>query len=314
MKKTWTVAALLGLTAAGQTGLAYYFYHRTLLRRNVSVKRTTKMAGTDWDQYKPFLKERKEWMLKQPKEDVFITSFDGLKLHATYFPNPGSSNKLVIGFHGYTSQGLSDFIGLSHYYLKNGYKMLLLDARAHGQSEGTYIGFGCPDRLDALKWIRYAVGRLGKDCSILLHGISMGGATVLMASSLKLPVQVKGIISDCAFTSAKEVFSHVLKHDYHLPAAPILWIAENKLHKEAGYGLDDCNSAREVKKARVPVLLIHGSEDTFVPCSMCEEIYENCRSPKKKLIVPKAGHAESYYKDPQAYQLALDRFIGGIIE
>lgn len=224
------------------------------------------------------------------------------------------ANKLVICFHGYTSQCMSDFIGLSDYYFRHGFQILLVDARAHGQSEGEYVGFGCKDRYDALKWIQWAVDKAGEDCQILLHGISMGGATVLMTSGLKLLPQVKGIISDCAFTSAKEVFTHVLNTMYHLPAFPMIDIADRINKKKAGYGLDEGNAAREVRHASVPVLLIHGDKDTFVPCIMCEQIYENCSSPATKLIIPGAGHAESYYKDTAAYEQAMDSFIGGVIK
>jgi hypothetical protein len=191
--------------------------------------------------------------------------------------------------------------------------MLLLDARAHGQSEGKYVGFGCLDRKDALRWINWAVNTCGEDVEILLHGNSMGGATVLMASGLRLPAQVKGIISDCGFTSPKYVFTHVLHSMYHLPAFPVIQIADFMNRRLAGYGMDECNAAREVAHATLPILMIHGDADTFVPSSMCEEIYASCASPKKKLIIRGAAHAESYYKDTKAYEQALDDFIGGII-
>ncbi|MGN1126166.1 MAG: alpha/beta hydrolase, partial [Ruminococcus sp.] len=275
-------------------------------------ERTMKMAGTDWNQYKPFLEERKKFFLAQPHDDVYITSKDGLKLHGTYFP-VGDEKKIVICFHGYTSEGMKDYIALSDYYIKKGYSMLLVDERSHGQSEGEYIGFGYLDRFDAVSWIDFILEKLGEDVQILLHGTSMGGATVLMASGLELPKQVKGIISDCGFTSPKYVFTHVLHSMYHLPAFPVIPITNIVNRKKAGYGMDDCNAAREVKKAKVPILFIHGDADTFVPCSMCEEIYENCASPKKKLIVKGAAHAESYYKDTEAYESALNDFIGGII-
>ena len=198
--------------------------------------------------------------------------------------------------------------------MKRGYNVLLVDQRSHGQSEGKYIGFGCKDRYDAYRWIEWVIGQEGENVQILLHGNSMGGATVLMASGLDLPQQVKGIIADCPFTSPKAVFTHVLHSMYHLPAFPIIQIADAVNKRQAGYGLDECNSAREVRKAKVPVLLIHGDADTFVPCSMSEEIYKNCKSPKQKLIIHGAGHCESYYKDRDAYEGAMDSFIGGIIE
>lgn len=209
---------------------------------------------------------------------------------------------------------MSDYIGLSDYYMRNGFSMLLVDERAHGESEGTYIGFGCLDRLDAMKWVEWVLRKNGDDVQILLHGTSMGGATVLMASGLELPEQVRGIISDCGFTSAKEVFTHVLHSMYHLPAFPMIQIASFVNKKKAGYTLGQCNAAEEVQKAKVPILLIHGSGDTFVPCRMCDEIYENVASEKQKLIVEGAAHAESYYKDMEAYEHALNEFIGGIVK
>lgn len=303
---------VLGAAALAELGISAYFYRRTMTRNNARTERTIKMAGTDWSQHMPFIQERKEYMLSQSHEDQWIMSEDGLKLHATWFPQ-GDCKKVVICFHGYTSQGMKDYIGLSGYYLKNGYSMLLVDERAHGQSEGTYIGFGCLDRKDALKWIDWTVKKCGSDVQVLLHGTSMGGATVLMTSSLNLPSQVKGIISDCAFTSPKEVFTHVLKSMMHMPAFPMIQISDFFNRKLAGYALDECNAAREVKNAKVPILFIHGSGDTFVPCHMCETIYENCTAPKQKLIVEGAAHAESYYKNTKAYENAMNKFIGGII-
>lgn len=305
------VTVVLGVVAAAELGIAAYFYRRTMIRGNAKTDRTIKMAGTDWNQHMPFIQARKEAMLSEKHSDEWLMSADGLRLHATWFPQ-GECKKIAICFHGYTSQGMKDYLGLSGYYLKNGYSMLLVDERAHGESEGKYIGFGCLDRIDALKWINWVLRKCGEDVEILLHGTSMGGATVLMMSSLELPAQVKGIVSDCAFTSPKEVFSHVLKNMYHLPAFPVMNISNFLNKRFAGYGLDECNAAREVKKAKVPILFIHGSRDTFVPYSMCETMYENCASSKKKLIIEGAAHAECYYKDTDAYENALTEFIGGL--
>lgn len=304
-----------GLLAAACGGEIAYFYGRTMKRGRAKTERTIKMAGTDWSQYMPFIEERKAAMLERPHHDVWQTSFDGLKLHATYFPAETSQEKpkIVICFHGYTSQGMSDYIGLSDYYQKRGFAMLLPDARAHGASEGEYIGFGCLDRQDALGWIRWAIEELGEETEILLHGTSMGAATLLMLSGLSLPEQVKGIVSDCGFTSPKEVFTHVLHSMYHLPAFPVIPGADLVNRKLAGYGMDECNAKREVEKATVPILFIHGEADTFVPCSMCDEIYEHCASSKSKLIVAGAAHAESYYKDRESYEAALTKFIGEVM-
>lgn len=300
-------AAALG-TAALTEGIAAYFFRRTIIRQNAVTERTMKMSGTDWNIYGEKIKSLKESMLEQPHEDVFIQSKDGLKLHGTFFKN-GSAKKVMIGFHGYTGKGMSDLLGISNFYLAHGYSVLLVDERAHGDSEGTYIGFGCLDREDAMEWIRYVIGQTGEDCEICLHGVSMGGATVLMTSGLSMPGQVKAIVSDCAFTSAWDVFAHVLKTMYHIPALPILAAADQMVQKQAGYSLKQCNASGEVKKADVPILFIHGNRDTFVPYRMCYELYHNCASRKDIMIVDGASHAESFYKEQERYERKLDAFL-----
>lgn len=315
MKKIVTAAGLLAAAGVGET---VYFYNRTMKRGNAKTDRTIKMSGTDWEKYFPMMEERKEFVMAQPHRNVHMTSFDGLSLHATYFPaietKSDKVKKAVICFHGYTGEGLSNHIAIADYFLKHGYAILLPDARAHGESEGEYIGFGCLDRQDALGWIEWLIEECGEDIEIMLHGTSMGGATVLMTSGLQLPDNVRGIVSDCGFTSPKEVFTHVLNNMYHLPAFPAIQGADLLNKKLAGYGMDECNAKHEVKKAEVPILFIHGSADTFVPCSMCHEIYDNCSSPKRKLIVEGAAHAESYYKNMESYEKALDEFAEEIFK
>ena len=311
MKKRNVIGAAAAFASADVL-ISAYFYRRTMKRNKAKVERTMKMAGTDWSQYKDIIGKRKEYFLSQPHEDVWITADDELKLHGTFFPNK-NSKRIVLCFHGYTSEGMKDYIALSDYYLRRGFAMLLVDERAHGLSEGNYIGFGCLDRKDALRWIEWLVKTCGEDIKIILHGTSMGAATVLMTSGLKLPDQVKGIVSDCGFTSPKEVFTHVLHSMYHMPAFPIIPIADIMNRKLAGYGMDECNAAREVRKSTTPTLFIHGSADTFVPCRMCEKMYENCGAKKWKLIIEGAAHAESYYKDTKRYEEMLDLLMKEVL-
>lgn len=307
--------AFAGMLTAASVGGIVYFYGRTMKRQRTKMERTIKMAGTDWSQYSEMLAKRKEFMLAQPHEDVYITTFDDLRLHGVFFPainDACDKKRVVICLHGYTSRSLQDFTGLTDYYFRNGYAMLQLDARAHGESEGEYVGFGCLDRKDLVRWIDWVLKNCGEDIEIILHGISMGASTALMASGLELPKQVKGIVSDCAFTSPKEVFTHVLHTMYHLPAFPFIPGADVLNRIFAGYGTDECNAKREVAKTNIPTLFIHGEKDTFVPAYMCQELYDCCASEKKMMIVKGAAHGESYYKDTKAYETALDEFLGSI--
>lgn len=292
----------------GEYALARYFFRRTVIRGNARRDRTMNMSGTNWEVYIPGIRASKEWLREQPQEDVYITSCDGLKLHGTYFPCKGS-DRAVICFHGYTSEGLNDYSSLAKFYLEHGFHLMIVDERSHGKSEGTYIGFGCLDRQDAKNWIQYVIRRLGEECQIMLHGISMGGATVLMTTGFPLPTQVKAAVSDCAFTSAYEVFQSVLRTMYHLPSFPLMNLADWMAKRKAGYGLNECNAKREVARSQTPTLFIHGDQDTFVPCSMVYQLYGACRAEKKLLVIPGASHAEAYYKDTAAYESAVLQMI-----
>lgn len=296
------------LASAGTYGIARYFFNRTMIRSNAKREKTQSMAGTDWEAYIPRIRQAKEELLQYPHEDIYLMSEDGLRLHGTYFPME-TSKKTVICFHGYTSEGLNDYSTLALFYRENGFNLMIVDERAHGKSEGNYIGFGCLDRKDALCWIKEVVRLKGEDCEILLHGDSMGGATVLMTSGLELPGQVKAIVSDCAFTSAWEVFTSVLNRMYHLPAFPILHVANEMVIKKAGYSLKECNAKQEVARAKVPILFLHGEADSFVPCSMAYELYECCASKKKLVIIEGAGHVESCYRDEELFQNSIREFI-----
>lgn len=308
----------LGALAADFSAGAYIF-NTTVVRENTSFKRTTSLTGVNWDRYD---KERKEIFQKlddSEKEDHYIKSYDGLKLHGQYFKGwydeEPAVKRVAICFHGYTSQGIGNNSAASMFFLANGFDVLFPDARAHGESEGKYIGFGCLDRFDGLEWVKFiqnmhkeadAEGRL----EIYLYGVSMGGATVCMMSGLELPKCVKGIISDCAFTSAEYVFKTVIKNKYNLPVPPILFATNIICKNVAGYGLNECNSAIEVRKAKVPMLFIHGSADKFIPVEMCYEIFERCASRKDILIVEGAVHVESYYKAREEYENKMKSFFG----
>lgn len=308
------IKAALGLAGAGaaiEYGIARYFFKRTLVRGSMPVEKTMEMAGTDWGVYRSRLEEIGAWLEARPREEVYTRSGDGLRLHATWFPAQGARKTAII-LHGYTSKGM-DNAAQAVYFLKRGYNVLLPDARAHGTSEGIYIGFGVLDRWDLLRWIGYVEGMFAGGESggheVILHGTSMGGATVLMAAGQTLPASVKGIISDCAFTSAWDVFTHVLNSWYHLPAFPILHTANRMAKRSAGYDLREVNSAREVRRATAPLLLIHGAEDTFVPSAMCREIHAAAPRGTGMLIVPGAAHGEAYYKDTAAYEAKVGDFL-----
>lgn len=266
-------AALAGSTAAVCTAGAMTLFERVIPRQDELRVDISEMADMKkWDEYKKFITPNREWLTAQDLEHIVIMSRDGLKLHGDYFPADKKTEKLVICNHGYTGCGLRDCSSIAVYFHKLGYDCLLVDHRAHGKSEGDYIGFGILDRFDCQSWINYIDKRFDKKKKIVLYGVSMGASTVLMASALPgLSESVKAIIADCAFTSPYDVFSHILKRDYHLPAFPVMNINDALCRKKAGYGFRDYSTLEAVRQTSLPILFIHGTEDDFVPTWMSKK-------------------------------------------
>ncbi|MGN0584839.1 MAG: alpha/beta hydrolase [Ruminococcus sp.] len=263
-----------------------------------------------WNEYKKMIHPAKEWLLEQPLEHITINAGDGIKLSGHYLACKNPGKRIVICLHGYTSNGLGNFCAMAKYYLDMDFDMLIVDLRAHGESEGNYVGFGILDRFDCMKWINYTVDRFGSDVQILLYGVSMGATTALMTLGFNdLPKEVKGAVSDCAFTSPYEVFAHILKRDYHLPPFPVMNICDSLTQKKAGYRFKDYSTVTALKSTDRPVLLIHGKNDLFVPVWMTEKNYEVCNSPVEKLLIDNAGHGASYYENKAVYEEALTAFI-----
>ena len=245
-----------------------------------------------------------------PHEDIYINSEDGLKLHGTLFPAPEGSDRYVIGVHGFQSHAWNEFAPHIQYYRSIGFGMLLVDDRAHGLSEGAYATMGIKDRRDVVCWARYLVTRYGEKSRILLHGVSMGAATVLNASGESdLPQQVIGVISDCGFTSAAESFECQIESLYHIPGKfPVRVCQWFALHR-AGFDFNEAKPVEQVKKATVPILFVQGAKDIMVPEFMAHRLYEACNSRKKLLIVDKANHGESIAYDPEGYHQSIQELF-----
>lgn len=315
MKPLYLLGAILGGGFLAGTAAAYgganVLFNRVIPRQDQLRVDLSEMADMEqWEEYKKIIHPKKEWLLQQNLEQISIKAKDGIKLNGYYFASEKPSDKIVICCHGYTSKGLSDFAALSQFYHNLGFDCMILDLRAHGESEGDYVGFGILDRFDCLEWIKYINKRFDNKKKILLHGISMGAATVLMTSGFdELPENVKGIVSDCAFTSPYDVFAHILKRDYKLPPFPIMNINDKMCREKAGYGFQDYSTLTALKNTKCPVLFIHGEEDNFVPTWMSEKNYQTCNTQKKLLMVKNAGHGASYYENQSQYESAVSEFV-----
>ena len=252
------------------------------------------------------LNDAQKWLEEKSNySGKYIESYDKLQLHSYVVTQ--NSNKWAIVVHGYGGSGklMSD---KSKYFYDMGYNVLIPDLRGHGKSEGDYIGMGWKDRLDIISWINFII-KENPNAEIVLHGTSMGAATVLMTSGENLPSNVKAIVADCAYTSAWDEFSYQLETYLKVPSSYILNVTNMVTKLKAGYSLKEASALESVKKATVPILFIHGDKDKFVPYSMMDKLYDATSSPKEKLTIDGGEHANSDLVSPFLYWLTLEDFL-----
>lgn len=244
--------------------------------------------------------------LALPCEHIRIQSHDGLTLHARFYPGlPNAPVEILC--HGYRGSAIRDFCGGSEIGLARKHNIILIDQRAHGASSGSAITFGILERLDVLSWIHYARERFGPDTPIFLAGVSMGAATVLMATELELPSNVVGVYADCPFSSPYAIIQKVAG-DMHLPAPLLMPFARLSARLFGGFSLTSASAVEAVKHSKIPILIIHGEDDRFVPCDMSREI--RAANPDRVTLhtFPDAGHGLSYIVDTPRYVRAVADF------
>lgn len=283
--------------------IAYICYRMAFYSKNAPIEEEFPIP--DGDIYEPHREQMVTWIKEVralPQEDITITSFDSLKLHGKFFEYEKDA-PIELMFHGYRGNGERDLCGGVQRCFALGHSALIVDQRACGGSEGHVITFGINESRDLLSWLNYLSLRFPHR-KIILTGISMGGATVMIASSLPLPENVVGILSDCGYSSAKEIIKIVIKQ---MKLPPTLAYPFVKLGAKAfgNFDLEERVPIEAVKQAKVPIIFFHGEDDAFVPCDMSIECYNACTAPKKIMTVPGAGHGLSYLIDPEGYLAAV---------
>lgn len=263
----------------------------------------------DGEIYEPFRDTMVGWIKKTrtlEHDDVYITSFDGLRLHGRYYEcAPGAPIELM--FHGYRGEAERDLCGGVLRCFAIGRNVLIVDQRACGDSEGNVISFGINERRDCLRWVDYLIKRFGGDVKIILTGISMGASTVLMAGGEKLPDNVVMILADCGFTSAKDIIYKTIR-EMKLPPKLAYPFVKLGARIFGHFDVDETSAIEAVKRCRLPIIFVHGESDDFVPCDMSRRLHATCKTPKALLTVPQAGHGLAYIMDSDAYFDMLCRF------
>lgn len=235
---------------------------------------------------------------------VQITAHDGTRLIGHWFENP-NARRILVAMHGWRSSWSQDFGMVADFFEEQGCSVLYAEQRGQNQSGGEHITFGLLERFDCLQWVRWVQEHTLPGLPTYLVGVSMGATTVLMAAGLELPGYVRGIVADCGFTSPHDIWKYVAQENLHLRYCLCDDWAERLCRKRIRMGTRQYSTLDAMAVCQVPVLFIHGAEDSFVPINMTYENYKACAAPKQLLVVPGAGHAMSYFTETGRYRQAL---------
>ncbi len=269
-------------------------------------EKTIHDRGFDW--FKDQILAGKAWLEGQEKEELAITSFDGLRLKGIFVPNPDAKGTLLL-FHGWRSHWKTDFICALSFYHAQGLNLLLAEQRAQNGSEGKYMTYGIREQRDVVSWANLMAERLGKEHPLFLGGLSMGAATVLMASDLEYEGNVRGVLADCGFTSPWAIIRKVAGRSKWIPLDASSALLNVFTKRFAGFDMKEKSATDALGRTKLPVLLIHGLADDFVPPEMSRENYEACRSEKELVLVEGATHGMSYVVEPERVKAAISGFI-----
>ena len=289
-------------------------YKLVLTRKGVEsplVMKFTYADGTEDDYTKHLnnvVEEGDEWFKKQSRENLELrsSSFDKT-LHANYFKNDVDTDLCAVVIHGYSSY--PSYMGVYvKKYLELGYNVLTPSLNGHGESEEQRITMGWEDRLDLIDWINYLVQK-NPNVKIILHGVSMGAATTMMATGENLPKNVKAAVEDCGYTSVWDMFYNKVVETMKLSQFMFLDSFNRANRKYSHFDFKEASCIEQLKKSKTPTLFIHGANDDFIPPAMLDKVYDACPCEKQKLLVPKAIHARSVAAEPELYWSTVTGFV-----
>ncbi len=239
----------------------------------------------------------KNWQNKT-KQEIWHIKKGTDRLYAKAFINVSSQRWVVIA-HGYGGDGSLMLYAAKRFYDK-GYSVLLPDLRAHGKSSGKYVGWGLKDKDDIEKWCQ-CITKTNANAQIILYGVSMGAAAVLMAAGDNNTKGISCVVSDCAYTSLKDILYYRIRRMLHLPPRLVMYWLTPLCQKKMNLCIENASVLNQVKKCRVPVMFCHGDRDRFVPTDNALELYSVAKAPKKLMLVHGAGHGVSAFIGGEKY-------------
>jgi len=242
------------------------------------------------------------------KQEVYLDSDYGYKIHGFFFPNK-DSKKIIILSHGIT-WSLYGSVKYMDMFLKRGFSVFIYDHRNHGLSGGKNTSYGFYEKFDLKKCTDWIFKNVGKDIIIGLHGESMGASIALQ--NIAIDQRINFCIDDCGYSDAEDLFKYRLEKDYNIKKFPLVKLASILSEIRVGFEFNDVSPITTLPEVKIPILFIHGEEDDYVPTYMCKQMYEVKNGYKEIYIAPSAGHADAYWKNKDEYEKRVDGFLKAI--
>jgi fermentation-respiration switch protein FrsA (DUF1100 family) len=242
-----------------------------------------------------------------PVEKWSADAPDGRHLAATYYIPAAGGHQWAILVHGYgrDQRYARDY---AEAYLARGYQVLTPDLCASGATEGQYITMGVKESEEVARWAAQ-IKAYDPEAEIVLHGVSMGAATVLLAAAREDMPGLVAVIEDCGYTSAYEMFANQLGVIFGLPEFPIMPCVDVVSGFKTGAKVSAAAPLQVMPRIKVPVLFIHGDADTLVPPAMMEELFAACNAKKEKFVVVGAGHGDAMKEAGEEYWQRIFVFL-----
>ena len=259
--------------------------------------------------YEPYHDQMNRWHEETAAmscQELAITSADGLTLRGRYYPLTPEAPVEIL-FHGYRGFSERDMCGAVQRSFAVGHSAILVDLRCHGRSDGHIITFGLRESEDVLLWVEEARRLFGEHHPLMISGVSMGAATVMMAAGLDLPPNVKAVLADCGYTTAKDIILKIVAQ-LKLPAFAY-WFIRAGAVIYGGFDPNKVDCTAALRRCKIPVIFYHGDADGFVPCEMSKINYAACAAPKLLILTPDADHGLCYPVDTALYEQQLRDFM-----
>jgi uncharacterized protein len=244
------------------------------------------------------------------KTDLDVTAPDGAILRGWKIQSKNPNGDWVLLYHG-ISDNRTGNLGHAEFLLTNGYSVVMMDSRAHGQSGGAMATYGWKERDDTRQIVDALCGN-GSVHHLYALGVSMGAAIALQSAAVE--PRIDAVVAEDPFENLREVtydyagfeFSPLLgKTLFRLASIAAL----HGVKKDGSFDPNDVSPKKAVGARAFPVLLICGTGDHRIPCRHAEAIYQAAIGPKELWIVPGAAHASALGHAPQEYQKRVIEFF-----